>query len=63
VALEASKKAFLFYLIAFGLAVLVRFAVPLIGEASVLVTMLTPAIAAIIMLMIVAPEGGLRQVA
>ena len=56
-----SNSAFVFYAITLGLAVLVRLAVPWIGEASVLVTMLTPAIATVIMLKLIAPEGGFRQ--
>ena len=58
-----SNKAFVFYAITLGLALLVRLAVPVIGDASVLVTMLTPAIAAAIMLIFVAPEGGWRDAA
>jgi membrane protease YdiL (CAAX protease family) len=54
-------KAFSFYALAFGLAVAVSFAAPVIGEASNLVTMLTPAIAAGIMLAFIAPEGGFRD--
>jgi uncharacterized protein len=53
--------ALVFYAIALGLAVLVRFLVPLIGEASLPLTMLTPAIATLIILTLVAPEGGFRQ--
>jgi uncharacterized protein len=55
-----SSKASVFYGITLGLAVLVRLAVPVIGEASLPVTMLTPAIAAALMLVIIAPEGGFR---
>ena len=51
----------MFYAIAFGLAVLVRLAVPVLGEASLPVTMLTPAISTILMLSLIAPEGGLRN--
>lgn len=56
----SSNKAFVFYAITLGLAVLVRLAVPFIGEASVLATMLTPAVATVLMLVIIAPEGGFR---
>ena len=56
-----SNKAFVFYAITLALAVLVRFAVPVIGEAILPVTMLTPAIAAALMLIFIAPEGGFRQ--
>ncbi len=56
-----SNKAFIFYGITLGLAVLVRLAVPFIGEASLPVTMLTPAIAAALMLIFIAPEGGFRH--
>lgn len=58
---EELKNAIAFYAITFGLAVVVRLAVPLIGEASLPVTMLTPAIAATLMLAVVAPEGTFRQ--
>lgn len=54
------RSAFTFYAIALALAVLARLAVPLVGEASLLLTMLTPAIAVVIMLIFVAPEGGFR---
>ncbi len=56
-----SNKAFVFYGITLVLAVLVRLAVPWIGEASLPVTMLTPVIAAALMLIFVAPEGGFRH--
>jgi uncharacterized protein len=56
-----SNKALAFYGITLGLAVLVRLVVPVIGEASLPVTMLTPAIAAALMLIFVAPEGGFRH--
>jgi uncharacterized protein len=57
----SSNSAFVFYAITLGLAVLVRLGVPVIGEASVLVTMLTPAIAVALMLIFIAPEGGFRH--
>jgi CAAX protease family protein len=41
--------------------VAVAFMVPWIGEASLPITMLTPTIATLIMLMLVAPEGGFRK--
>jgi uncharacterized protein len=56
-----SNKAFVFYVITLGLAILVRLAVPFIGEASALATMLTPALAAAAMMIFLAPEGGFRQ--
>jgi uncharacterized protein len=58
---SSPNKAFVFYGITLGLAVLVRLAVPVIGEASLPVTMLTPAVAAVLMLTFVAPEGGFRH--
>lgn len=54
------RQAFTFYVITFALALLVRLAVPIVGEASAVLTMLTPAIAVAIMLGIVAPQGSLR---
>jgi membrane protease YdiL (CAAX protease family) len=59
--MENSRKAFIFYAITLALAVAVAFAVPWIGEASLPVTMLTPTIATLIMLTLVAPEGGFRK--
>jgi uncharacterized protein len=56
-----SSKAFVFYAITLGLAIVVRLAVPVIGEASLPMTMLTPAIAVAFMLIFVAPEGGFRH--
>jgi membrane protease YdiL (CAAX protease family) len=56
-----SNRAIVYYVITLGLAILVRLAVPLIGEASLPVTMLTPAIATAIMLLLVAPEGNFRK--
>lgn len=56
-----SRNAFTFYIIALGLAIFVAFLVPWVGEASLPLTMLTPAIAAMVMLAFVAPEGGFRQ--
>jgi uncharacterized protein len=55
------SKAFVFYGVTLALAVAVAFAVPFIGEASLPVTMLTPTIAAVIMLAVVSPGGGLRK--
>lgn len=60
--MENSRKAFVFYGITLALAVAVAFTVPWIGEASLPVTMLTPTIAALIMLTLVVPEGGFRKV-
>jgi uncharacterized protein len=59
--LQRFRLPILFYVITFGLAILVRLTVPMIGEASLPVTMLTPTIAAAIMLTFVAPEGSFRQ--
>ncbi len=55
------RKALVFYAITLALAVLVRLAVPWIGEASLLLTMLTPALGVLAMLLVIAPEGGLRD--
>ncbi|MEP7173508.1 MAG: CPBP family intramembrane glutamic endopeptidase [Aestuariivirga sp.] len=59
--MENSRKAVIFYVITLALAVAVAFTVPWIGEASLPVTMLTPTIATLIMLTLVAPEGGFRN--
>jgi membrane protease YdiL (CAAX protease family) len=60
--MENSRKAFIFYAITLALAVAVAFVVPFIGEASLPVTMFTPTVAAVIMLAVIAPEGGFRKV-
>jgi membrane protease YdiL (CAAX protease family) len=49
-----------FYAIALGLAIVVALLAPVIGEASLLLTMFTPALAVAVMLGILAPEGGAR---
>ncbi len=60
-AFKNSTKAFVFYVLALGLAILVRLAVPILGEASLPLNMLTPAIVTALMLSVFAPEGGFRQ--
>jgi len=62
VKMENTRKALVFYAITLALAVAVVFAVPFLGEASLVVTMMTPTIAAVIMLTIISPEGGFRKV-
>jgi len=57
-----ANRAFLFYAITLALAMAVAFAVPFIGEASLIVTMMTPTIAVAIMLALISPEGGFRKV-
>jgi CAAX protease family protein len=52
------SKAAIFYGIALSLALLVSVAAPWLGEGSRLVTMLTPAISVIIMVLFFAPESG-----
>ena len=59
--MDNSRKAFVFYAITLALAVAVTFLVPWIGQASLVVTMLTPTVATIIMLAFIAPEGGFRK--
>ena len=61
-AMDNSRKAIIFYGITLALAVAVAFAAPMVGEASPVVTMLTPTVATVIMLAWIAPEGGFRQV-
>ncbi len=56
-----SRDAFKFYAITLALAMAVAFAAPFIGEASLVVTMMTPTLAAIIMLVFIAPEGSFRK--
>lgn len=59
--MENSRKAFIFYAITLALAAAVIFVVPVIGEASLIVTMMTPTIATVIMLAFISPEGGFRK--
>jgi uncharacterized protein len=59
--MTATQKATAYYLIAFGLAALSSLAARWIGEASLFVMMLTPTIAALAMLLVIAPEGGVRD--
>jgi membrane protease YdiL (CAAX protease family) len=60
--MDNSRKAIIFYAITLALAVAVIFAVPWIGQASLVVTMMTPTVATLIMLTWIAPEGGFRKV-
>ena len=55
---RGARNAFQFYAIALGLALVVRLLAPALGHASLVITMATPAVAAAIMLVFVAPEGG-----
>jgi uncharacterized protein len=49
-----------FYLISLGLSLAVALAAPVLGDMSTLLVMLTPAIAVVAMLTVLAPEGGFR---
>jgi len=55
-----ARNAFQFYALAVGLALGVLLFAPALGHASLAATMATPAVATAIMLVFVAPEGGLR---
>ena len=55
------RHAAQFYDIAICLAMLVALAAPMIGEASLLLTMLTPAASVTIMLTLISPEGSFRK--
>ena len=57
---RGARNAFQFYVIALGLALCVRLLSSALGHASLAATMATPAVAAAIMLVSIAPEGGLR---
>jgi membrane protease YdiL (CAAX protease family) len=59
--LSPTRRALAFYALTLALAILVRLAVPLVGEASLPLTMLTPTVATIIMLSVVSPEGSFRD--
>jgi membrane protease YdiL (CAAX protease family) len=59
--MDNSRKAFIFYATTLALALAVTFLVPWIGQASLVVTMFTPTVAAVIMLAWLAPEGGLSK--
>ena len=58
---DGLRRVWLFYAITLGLAVLTALAVPWLGPSALLVTMLTPTVGAVLMLGVIAPEGGLRQ--
>jgi membrane protease YdiL (CAAX protease family) len=58
---STSSRPFVFYAITLFLAFIVMFATPVIGEASLPLTMTTPAIATVLMICWLAPEGGFRQ--
>lgn len=58
--LSSRGKAMVFAVIALGLSLLVSLAAPVLGETSPLVTMLTPSVAAAIMLVAVTSEGRSR---
>ena len=60
---SAVRHALLFYGITLFLATLVRLAVPWVGVASLPLTMLTPAVAVLLMQAAIAPEGGWRSFA
>ena len=57
---RGARNALGFYAIGLGLALGVRLFAPALGHASLAVAMATPAVAAAIMLVFIAPEGGLR---
>ena len=59
--INSVAKPIVFYLITLVLAVLVRLLVPYVGEASLPLTMLTPAVGAVLMLTVVMPESGFRR--
>lgn len=59
-AIRGARCAFLFFVLALGLAIGVRLLVPVLGHPSLAATMTTPALAAAIMLVVIAPEGGFR---
>ena len=59
-AIGGMRNASRFYAMALGLALVVTLFAPVLGHSSLALTMLTPAVAAAIMLAFVAPEGGLR---
>ena len=55
------RRVWWFYSITLGLAVLTALAAPWLGDAALMLTMLTPTVGAVLMLGVIAPEGGLRQ--
>jgi len=60
--MENQRKAFIYYGITLALVVIVASSAPILGEASLVVSMLTPTVATLIMLTVIAPEGGIRKV-
>jgi len=59
--INGTQRAWCFYGMTFGLALLIAIAAPSLGRTSLMLTMLTPIIGVVIMLSIVNPEGSLRQ--
>ncbi len=55
--LSNSAKAFLFYVLAFGLTLTVSLLSPLLGELTMLLHMFTPTLAALLMLLVVTRDG------
>jgi hypothetical protein len=55
--LTNSAKAFLFFVIAFGLTVTISLLYPLLGEITAIIHMFTPALSVLIMMLVVTGEG------
>jgi membrane protease YdiL (CAAX protease family) len=55
--LTNSAKAFLFYVLAFGMTVCVSLLAPLLGELTVFIHMYTPTLAVVIMMLVVTRDG------
>ena len=55
--LTNSAKAFLFYVLAFGMTVCVSLLAPLLGELTVFIHMYTPTLAVLIMMLVVTRDG------
>ena len=60
--MKPSSSAFVFYGLTLASSVGIAAIAPKIGEASLVLTMLTPAVVAIIMFVLIAPEGGIREI-
>jgi len=56
------RKPTLFFALAFGLALAVTLCVPWLGENVLILTMLTPLVSALVMLLWIAPEGPARGI-
>jgi membrane protease YdiL (CAAX protease family) len=59
---QGSRRAWIFYCFALSMAVVLALMAPWFGESVLILTMITPTVAALTMLLWIAPEGGWRKI-